>query len=344
MMSIRCALAVFLVLAVAVPTPVWAVEAAPWAGGVKASLAAATPEKSPDTGDRSEDSEPKTEAPEEVEIPATFGPLVTDTAIPVEKGQFVIQPTLACSFVNDSFGHDWHRGSAGGNYRTFSMDWKFAYGLMDNMEVFVVVPYAHNWAGGVDEPGPGGEDSANAGGLGDINLTLKYRLVQETACLPTVTALFATDFPTGKFKNLNPHALNTDAIGGGAYVFTPGLNFSKYVSPFIFYANVWYSMQTSYTDDEGTQYPGDSVTVNLAAEYPITQKWAALLELTSYWSSGRLFGEETDVPRESLVSVIPGIEYMATDKFSVAVGLSIDIAGKNTDAAIMPLVSMVYAF
>ena len=308
------------------------------------ALGAATPGERAVIAGRGEGFEPAVKAAEGEEVPATFGPLVTDTAIPVEKGQFVVQPTFAYSFVNDSFGNDWHRGSSGGNYQTFSMDWKLTYGLMDNLEVFLVIPYAYNSARNVEQSGPEGESSANAGGLGDLNLTLKYRLVEETTCLPTVTALLATDFPTGKFKGLDPHNLNTDVIGGGAYVFTPGFNFSKYISPFIFYANVWYSMPTTYADDEGKQYPGDFVTLNLAAEYPITEKWVALLELTSFWGGGRLFGPTTNVPRESLVSVVPGIEYMATDKFSVAVGLNIDVAGKNADAAISPLLSMVYAF
>jgi hypothetical protein len=42
--------------------------------------------------------------------------------------------------------------------------------------------------------------------------------------------------------------------------------------------------------------------------------------------------------------MIPGIEYMATDKFSMALGWSIDLVGKNTGAAITPLLSMIYEF
>ena len=80
------------------------------------------------------------------------------------------------------------------------MDWKFTYGLWNNLEVFVVVPFVHNWANSVNEPGPNGERSASFGGLGDVNLTFKYRLVEETETRPTVTALFATDFPTGHFQ------------------------------------------------------------------------------------------------------------------------------------------------
>jgi hypothetical protein len=103
-------------------------------------------------------------------------------------------------------------------------------------------------------------------------------------------------------------------------------------------------MPTSYSDDEGKQYPGDFVTVNLAAEYPITGKWVALLELTSFWGGGRLFGPKTNVPQESLLSIIPGIEYIATDHLLIALGLNIDLVGKNTDATIAPLLSIVYAF
>lgn len=300
--------------------------------------------KDHETGGRGEGFEPEGQKAGETEIPATFGPFVTDTAIPLEKGKFTIQPIFSYAFTTDTFTRNWTRASAGGDFQSFSMDWKFTYGLIDNMEVFVVIPYVHNWASAVDEPGPDGERSASSGNLGDINLTLKYRLVQETDVLPTVTALFSTGFPSGKFKSLNAGNLGTDATGGGSYVFTPGFNVSKYVKPFVLYGNLWYSMPTSFRDDDGRQYPGDFVTVNLAAEYPVTEKWVALIELTSFWGGGRLFGPDTTLPQQSLLSVLPAIEYMATDKFSVALGLNIDLIGKNTDATIAPVLSMVYAF
>jgi hypothetical protein len=337
-------LAVLFVLALAVPMPVWSATGSPGAADEKALVQRAAPAESTVIGGREEGFEPAIEAAKKEEIPATFGPIITDTAIPVEKGQFDIQPTFGYSFINSVFNENWKRVSHGGNLQSFSMDWKLTYGPIENMEVFLIIPYGHNRARNVTEPGPNGETSGSSGGLADIKLTLKYRLVEETETLPTVTALFATNFATGKFKNLNPTALNTDVLGGGAYVFTPGFNVSKYISPFIIYGNVWYSMQTSYTDDDGKQYPGDFFTINLAAEYLITKKWIALLELTSSWGGGRLFGPKANVPRESQLSIVPGIEYMATDKFSVALGLNVDLVGKNTDAAITPLVSMIYAF
>jgi hypothetical protein len=287
--------------------------------------------------------EAKEEAKEE-ECPATFGPIITDTAIPIEKGKFAVQPTFALSLVTDVFNKDWRRVSAGGNFQSFNMSWKFTYGLINNLEVYLVIPYIHNWASDVDEPGPRGERNSNFGGLGDVNFTLKYRLLEETETLPTISAIFTPSFPTGHFRHLNPSRLGVDAIGGGSYIFTTGFNVSKYLKPFILYGNLWYSMQTAYTSDEERVYPRDFVTVNLAAEYPITKKWVALLELTSFWDGGRLFGLKANTPPGALVSILPGIEYMATDKFSLALGVSVDLVGKNTDANVTPTLSMVYAF
>jgi len=353
--------------------PGWALMPPP---GEKEGLAATGAAK--ETEGRGEGFRPevKEEAQEgekkEEECPATFGPIITDTAIPIEKGKFAVQPTFGLSFVTNSLTQSWRRVSAGGNFQSFGMDWKFTYGLWNNLEVFVVVPFANNWANRVKEPGPNGERSASFGGLGDVNLTFKYRLVEETETRPTVTALFATDFPTGHFRHFNPGRLGTDGIGGGAYAFTTGLNVSKYVKPFVLYGNLWYTMQTAFSgredrsplvsglDENGAatgqleegdpiatkvrNYPRDIITVNLAAEYPITKKWIALLELTSSWDGGRLFGHKANLAPAALVSVMPGIEYMATEKFSLALGLNIDLVGKNTDATLTPLLSMVYAF
>jgi hypothetical protein len=297
--------------------------------------------------------EGKKEEAKEDECPATFGPIIADTAIPIEKGKFAVQPTFGLGFTTNSFSPSWRRIPAGGDFQSFGMSWKFTYGLWNNLEVYTVIPYIHNWAGNVNEPGPNGERNAAFGGIGDISLTFKYRLVEEGPATPTVSALFTPTFPSGHFRHLNPGRLGADAIGGGTYAFTTGFNVSKYVKPFIFYGNFWYTFQTDYStddvDDSGNpverrNHPRDFVTVNLAAEYPLTKKWVALLELTSTWDGGRIVGPKANMDPTALISLLPGIEYMATDKFSLALGVNIDLAGKNTGANVTPLLSMVYAF
>jgi hypothetical protein len=361
--------ALLLVLMLSLSLAGWAAPAAGAAGEGKTPVAAAPRDVGhvQEKGEAKEEEKPgsKEEAKEE-ECPPTFGPIITDTAVPIEKGKFAVQPTFGLGFVNNSLTQSWRRVSAGGNFKTFGMDWKFTYGLIKNLEVFVVVPFVNNWANSVKERGPNGERSASFGGLGDINLTLKYQLLEEGPKNPAVTALFSTDFPTGHFRHLNPGRLDTDILGGGAYAFTTGLNMSKCVKPFIFYANVWYTMQTAFSskedlthmvlseegelvesDPESTNmrnYPRDFVTVNLAAEYIITDKWIVLLELTSFWEGGRLFGHKANLASGALLSVMPGIEYMVSDKLGFALGVNFDLIGKNGNAAITPLFSCMYQF
>jgi hypothetical protein len=354
-------MAVPLIIALAMPMAGWAAKDSSTAEEVHGRGAGFQSEGK----EEAKEPEKKEEAQAE-ECIATFGPIITDTAVPIATGKLAIQPILGMRFVTNSLTQSWRRVSAGGNFMTYSMYWKFTYGPFNNVEVLMLIPYIHNWARNYDEPGPSGDRSADFGGLGDINLALKYQLVEETEVRPTVTALFATGFPSGHFRHLNPGRLGTDQLGSGVYAFFTGLNISKCAKPFILYGNFWYTMQTPYDstedrtnlglDENGNlvesdpvatkvhNYPRDFITLNLAAEYPITNKWVALLELTSYCSVGRLFGHKANLPPEALISVLPGIEYMATDKFSLALGLNIDLAGKNTDAALTPLFSMIYTF
>jgi hypothetical protein len=156
---------------------------------------------------------------------------------------------------------------------------------------------------------------------------------------------------------LNPGRLGTDRIGSGSYAFTAGLNLSKLVQPLIFYANFWYTIHTDYPMDtaaagrgrvgaslSGTNHPPDTVTINLAMEWPFSTKWVALLELFGYGNAGRLIGPQANLPSRAKITVQPAMEYMATAWLSFALGLEIDLAGKNALGHYCPVFSLIYAF
>jgi hypothetical protein len=289
------------------------------------------------------------------ECPSTFGPIIGDAAAVIKTGKFAIQPTWALSFVTDSFSPSWRRVSAGGNYTNFNQLLKLSYGLWDNLEVFLEMnTYEHHWARNVNEPGPRGETSADFGSFGNTLLVFKYQFVQETDKLPVVTGFFGTLFPTGHYRRLNPSRLGTDEIGEGGYQFVAGLNLEKYLEPFIFYSNIWYRVGTSYhADGEDVNgnpaqvkvHPRNGIIVNLAVEYPITKKWVALFEVISSWDTGlQIIGSRSNQPRGSFLAVSPGLEFMATDNLSFALGVAVDVIGRNNDATVTPVLSMVYAF
>lgn len=281
--------------------------------------------------------------------PCTFGPIITDTAVPIEKGKFGIQPQWWFRTVGGSFRSGWHRTSAGGDFFTFFMPWKFTYGPFKNTEVFVVIPYIHNWASSVDNPG--GPTSANFGGLGDISLTLKYQFLEETEHRPVVTGFLGVTFPSGHHYPLNPSRLGTDELGQGAYVFTAGFDFFKWVKPFLLYGNLWYSSGTttmSTVQDARGRFVGvrtrgqDYITLNLAAEYPIGGQgpWVALLEFVSYYDVGGLIGPKSSNPPATLLSVLPGLEYVVNQRLAMALGVLVDVAGKNTNYQYTPIFSV----
>lgn len=325
------------------------------AQGAKEGIVFEGTAQKPEEGIVFEDEAKKAEEVCEVEeCPATFGPLFTDTAIPAAKGEFAIQATWLVPVTYGAYDGKWKRVDAGGDFVGFTQLVKFTYGLWDNLEVFLeLATYNHNWAANVSEPGPRGERHADFGGFGDTALVFKYGLLAETERRPQVTAFWGTVFPTGHSRHFNPGRLGTDELGGGSVDFVLGVNLQKWLKPFIFYGNVWYTMRTDYTaDGENTDgvatqvriHPRDIVLINLAMEYPLSKRWVLLAEFLQAYEGGRLFGRQSNQDPAAKISIVPGIEFMATDHLSMALGLNIDLAGKRDDATLTPTFSLVYFF
>ena len=116
MKKLRYCFILLLVLALATPMPGWGAKEASAAVEKKAAAAE-------EVGGRGEGFQPegkeeakeegKKEEAKEDECPATFGPIITDTAIPIEKGKFAVQPTFGLGFVTNSLTQSWRRVSPG---------------------------------------------------------------------------------------------------------------------------------------------------------------------------------------------------------------------------------------
>lgn len=284
--------------------------------------------------------------------PDTTGPLITDTAVPTAKGKFSLQPFWSLSFKGGDFSSRWGRRSAGGDFVSFNLPVKFIYGLAPNLEVYAIVPYVHNWAGHVENPGPKGNRSADFGGLGDISLSLKYQLLKETQWRPTVSALVSVGFPSGHRYGLNPGRLGADALGAGAYAFTLGANLAKWLGPVYVNANLWYSLAASPPGVVAHRQSGpllvpvhgrDLINGNLAAEYPLTTRWVALLEFYSAWEVGPVFGRFHE-PTSILLGIVPGVEFIFSPRWSCALGVALDLAGENSPYAYTPIFSLICNF
>ena len=248
-----------------------------------------------------------------------------------------------------NFSTNWRRVSARGNFVSLEIPVKLIYGPAPHTEVNLMGVLFQNWAGQVEGTRLGGSRSASFTGLGDLYLTAKYQLLEETAWQPTLTALFAVNFPTGHHYRLNPARLGTDAVGGGTFAFTPGVNLSKWAGPVYLYANFWYSFPTLSPGAVPNQQASpmlpavhgrDLVTVNLAAELPLTSNWVALLEIYTTWNVGPLFRVSREVITHD-IGVLPGIEYIFNSRWSAALGVAMDLVGKNSFYSYTPIFTVI---
>ncbi|MDD2901202.1 MAG: transporter [Syntrophales bacterium] len=273
-----------------------------------------------------------------------LGPLITDTAVPIGQGEFAVQPLAAFNFQGGQFSPNWRRVSSHGDFYSLQLPMIFTYGLAPNVEMWLLVPYLHNWARSAELPTSPGVGSANFGGLGDTTLAIKYQFQEETALLPTCTAFAGFGFPTGHHRRLNPAKLGTDLLGSGAYKFTPGLNLSKWLRPIYLYANLWYTMPTTATVDGERIHERDLVTLNVCAQWILTEKWSLLLEFYGNWQGGNLLGPQSRLAAQALMGLVVGWEYNLNEHWSFAGGLAVDVAGKNVPYHYAPLLTLQYTF
>jgi hypothetical protein len=279
--------------------------------------------------------------------PTTCGPIVSDSCLPIETHHASMQILWALSFYPGNFSPNWRYVNAHGNFYTFNMPVKFTYGPTKNLETYIIVPFVQNWANDVNKSlqGPNGERSASYGGIGDISLFGKYLLLEETPVRPAVTGVAGLGIPTGHASNLNPRFLGQDAIGTGAVDFTTGINLYKWLKPFLVYSNIWLTSPVNlYPSRDDTVRCREFVTFNLAAEYPLAKRWTLLLEMYSTWTWSNIYTPLGFQSPSTLLGVLPGIEYLFSEKWSFSAGTAFDLVGKFGGRKFTPLFTVYYNF
>ncbi len=131
--------------------------------------------------------------------------------------------------------------------------------------------------------------------------------------------------PTGHAHLLNPTFLGQDAVGTGALTFTTGVNLYKWLKPFLLYSNIWINSPVNLykigSDPTRNERSREYVTFNLAAELPLSTKFVALLEMYSNWTWNNLNTIQGYQTPETVIGVLPALEFLATEKLSFAAGL-----------------------
>ena len=87
------------------------------------------------------------------------------------------------------------------------------------------------------------------------------------------------------------------------------------------------------------------MTFNLAAEYPLAKQWVLLLEMYSTWTWSNPGTETLGFQSPTTVlGFLPGIEYVATEKWSFSAGCAFDTFGKFGGHKATPALTAYYSF
>jgi|WetSurMetagenome_2_1015567.scaffolds.fasta_scaffold83891_3 hypothetical protein len=301
----------------------------------------------------------KQEAQEQEQLPSTTGPIITDLAITQTFKTWTLQVTPTLNLTGGVFNSNWQRRRAGthqtntvreidarGDYKSLPVFLELFYGLTPRMDVSLTTSVIQNWASNVAPA----SRAANFGSLQDTSVQLRYMLLNGSPTAATVTGYFSVLFPTGHASPLEPKLLGIDQTGGGAFSFTWGLNFFKYVPqvPILLYGNIWYTnFADGWVNGARVNYP-DNVTVNFAVEVPLNRstsnRWAFLLEVLSNWDAGRMFGPRANQAPLALVSVLPGVEFLPYKWLTLAAGVQMPLIGKNTTFTYAPTLALFFNF
>ena len=162
------------------------------------------------------------------------------------------------------------------------------YGLTDNLELSVEVPYLfHN-------PKAGGSKD----GIGDINVAAKYLLVQEGDKNPAFTVKGAVKMDNGDFDK---------GLGSGDKDYSLFAVASKTIGQVTVHGHLGYT----WVGDKKDKNIGDITLYGIALDYTLMESFHILAEINGNRHPDRI--TEEDDPRNALA----GITYKVSDRFTL---------------------------
>jgi hypothetical protein len=287
------------------------------------------------------------------------GPLLAASPSALPTGHVLVEPYLYDVIAFGSYDGHGHEHAAGHTDNIRSLSY-LLYGLTDPLTVGLLPRFGYN-AGGA------GTHSSSAQ-PGDLTLHASYQLLKfrEHRWPPALALVLEETLPTGRYDRLG--SFPGDGLGAGVYATTLGLYTQRY-----FWASNGRIVRTrldfSYSHSNpaslrdvsvyGTQAgfvghaaPGDSIVIDSAWEYSLTQNWVLALDISyerdaSTHVTGRnTAGSAPPTPvstasgTSTAWALAPAVEYNWSGTVGVIVGAKTSVAGRNSGAFVIPVVAV----
>lgn len=241
------------------------------------------------------------------------------------------------------------------------------YGLTDNLEVGVRVPYIYRSDASILAPiagsatgGPAAtiDNSAKGNGIGDVEVSARYQLLTGRNGLPFLIANLQGVLPTGTSAFAVPRDGNGRALraatGAGFYGISPSLTAILPTDPAVLFGSIGYTWNLARNVNTlippvqiDRVDPGDAISASLGLGISLNQRTSFNLGYAHSWAFGSTtqtravdtrgtFGPETSTTSRDLQigRFLFGVTYRATDaaslNWSIEVGATEDAPDVRT--------------
>ena len=293
------------------------------------------------------------------------GPLLAASASTLPKGHFLVEPYLFDSIVHQRFDNNGVRRDVAHTESLGSLTY-LLYGVTDRISAGLIPRF------GYTQTSQAGRSTGV--GMGDVAVQAQYRLTQfqEGSSVPTMSVVLGETYPTGKYDRLGEHP--SDGFGAGVKTTTVSL----YAQDFFWMPggrilrtrlDLSYAFSGSATVRDVSVYgttagfhgrasPGDALTVDAAWEYSLTRNWVLALDAVyEHDDSTRVAGQDLSKATYPAVASIllnsgsseslsfaPAVEYNWSGNVGVIMGVKFPATGRNTSAALIPVVAVNLVF
>jgi hypothetical protein len=286
------------------------------------------------------------EAEQGVPTPWFTGPLIAPTGTAIPYGHFEIEPYIYYTVNTGTYDRHWNAHSDT-NFYSFNPLIYATFGLTPWMDIYTIPEFFWN-------------RTKNQGfaGFGDLPLGFDFQVYPaDASSFPGIKFSVTEQFPTGKYQRLNPHKLETDAIGSGSFETSLGLELYRiYHLAGIHYMTLTFLLQytinsavevhgfNTYGGGHGTHgcvIPGEQLQGIFSFEVNFTQNWGFAMDTVYTHQSRTIFfghrgrdasGNPATVGKHSSeqLNFAPAIEYSFSEKMGLIAGVYLSAAGRNS--------------
>lgn len=288
--------------------------------------------------------------------------MLANTAAAAPRGHYLVEPYLYDVITKGRYGTDGvrHRATRENSYGSLTY---LVYGATDRIGVGLIPTAGYSTMNGVP--------SSSGPRLGDQTVQVQSRLTRFKPCgrVPTISLAVQETLPTGQYDRLRSRP--TNGFGAGTYTTTP-----EFLSQMYFWlpnrrilrvrvdgsdalsdtASLQdASVYGTATGFRGSAKPGNSLNLDIAAEYSVTRSWVLALDgtyrntgatrVSGYYLPNNASGAtspltQTDTGWSDAYGLAPAVEYSWKPWIGVLVGVRLIPAGHNTDATVSPALAI----